>query len=200
MLAVYTAADLEAAGIEALPSFTRPPPFDLKGADGSPMADGSQYPLARERVRYGGEPVALIVAESVAAAWDAAELIEVDYRPLPAVVAAEDALKDDYARITYQGDYVRELIAETDYPSFDVAAADQAFFQWKKHKKQDIMGFRDNGYVSPMTGTMAPPHHTRWVEALDDSLKSYLQLSSHEFPPHAQAQAAPRLIPPGPSG
>jgi trimethylamine monooxygenase len=90
-------------------------------------------------------------------------------------VAAEDALEDDYACIRYQGDYVRELIAETDYPSFDVDAANEAFFQWKKHKKLSIMGFRDNGYVSPMTGTMAPKHHTPWVEALDDSLESYLQ-------------------------
>ncbi|MDE2791169.1 MAG: NAD(P)/FAD-dependent oxidoreductase [Paracoccaceae bacterium] len=90
-------------------------------------------------------------------------------------VAAEDALEDDYACIAYQGDYVRELVDETDYPEFDVDAADKAFFQWKKHKKQSIMEFRDNGYVSPMTGTMAPPHHTAWVDAMDDSLESYLQ-------------------------
>ena len=88
--------------------------------------------------------------------------------------AAEDALEDDYACIKYQGDYVRELIAETDYPSFDVDVSDKAFFQWKKHKKQNIMTFRDNGYVSPMTGDMAPAHHTKWVEALDDSLESYI--------------------------
>ena len=88
--------------------------------------------------------------------------------------AAEDALEDDYACIKYQGDYVRELIAETDYPSFDVDASDEAFFQWKKHKKQNIMTFRDNGYVSPMTGDLAPPHHTKWVDALDDSLESYI--------------------------
>ncbi len=93
-------------------------------------------------------------------------------------VAAEDALEDDYACISYQGNYVRELIAETDYPSFDVDAADQAFFQWKKHKKQNIMTFRDNGYVSPMTGEMAPAHHTPWVDALDDSLESYLEQPS----------------------
>ena len=68
----------------------------------------------------------------------------------------------------------RELIAETDYPSFDIDAANEAFFQWKKHKMKDIMGFRDNGYVSPMTGTMAPAHHTPWVEAMDDSMESYL--------------------------
>ncbi len=90
-------------------------------------------------------------------------------------VAAEDALEDDYACIRYQGDYVRELIAETDYPSFDVDGANDAFFQWKKHKKENIMTFRDNGYVSVMTGTMAPKHHTAWKDALDDSLESYMQ-------------------------
>jgi trimethylamine monooxygenase len=89
-------------------------------------------------------------------------------------VAREDALEDDFAAIRYQGDYVRELIAETDYPSFDIDAANEAFFQWKKHKKANIMGFRDNAYVSPMTGTLAPLHHTPWVEAMDDSLESYL--------------------------
>ncbi len=90
-------------------------------------------------------------------------------------IAREDAGEDDYDAIRYQGDYTRELIAETDYPSFDIDAANEAFFQWKKHKKQAIMAFRDNGYVSPMTGTKAPPHHTPWVEALDDSLEAYLQ-------------------------
>ena len=89
--------------------------------------------------------------------------------------AAEDALEDDYQCIAYQGDYVRELIADTDYPSFDIEAANDAFYQWKRHKKENIMAFRDNGYVSPMTGTMAPPHHTKWVDAMDDSMESYLQ-------------------------
>ncbi len=90
----------------------------------------------------------------------------------------EDALEDDYAAIRYQGDYVEELIAETDYPSFDVEAACKAFYEWKKHKKQDIMTFRDHGYVSPMTGKKAPAHHTPWKDALDDSLEAYL----HEGP------------------
>ena len=90
-------------------------------------------------------------------------------------VAAEDALEDDYACIRYQGAYTKELIDETDYPSFDIEGANEAFFQWKKHKKQNIMTFRDNGYKSVMTGTMAPAHHTPWKDALDDSLESYLQ-------------------------
>ncbi|MEM0922212.1 MAG: NAD(P)/FAD-dependent oxidoreductase [Pseudomonadota bacterium] len=92
--------------------------------------------------------------------------------------AAEDALEDDYDCIRYQGAYTKELIDETDYPSFDIDAANQAFFEWKKHKKKNIMTFRDNGYTSPMTGTKAPPHHTPWKDALDDSLESYLQTES----------------------
>lgn len=89
---------------------------------------------------------------------------------------AEAALADDYGCIDYQGDYTQELIDDTDYPSFDVKAACQAFYEWKKHKKSNIMTFRDNGYVSPMTGTKAPPHHTKWKDALDDSLESYLDI------------------------
>jgi aerobic carbon-monoxide dehydrogenase large subunit len=49
-------------------------------------------PLATDKVRFVGEPIALVVAETAAAAADAAELVEVDYDPLPAVVDPEDAL------------------------------------------------------------------------------------------------------------
>ena len=66
-------------------------------------------------------------------------------------------------------------MADSDYPEFDVELSNEAFFQWKKHKKKSIMSFRDNGYVSPMTRVKAPPHHTKWVDALDDSLESYLE-------------------------
>ena len=88
---------------------------------------------------------------------------------------AEAALADDYACIDYQGDYTQELIDETDYPSFDVKGACEAFYQWKKHKKADIMTFRNNAYKSVMTGTMAPVHHTPWKDALDDSMEVYLK-------------------------
>lgn len=111
-----------------------------------------------------------IIMGKIAAPDKAAMVADVTER-----VASEDAIEDDYGAIRYQGDYVRELIAETDYPSFDVDASNEAFFQWKKHKKQDIMTFRNNGYVSPMTGKQAPPHHTPWKDALDDSLEAYLQ-------------------------
>ncbi len=94
-------------------------------------------------------------------------------------VAGEDAGADAHDAIHYQGDYVKELIAETDYPSFDVDGACEAFFEWKDHKKADIMGFRNNAYKSVITGTMAPIHHTPWKDALDDSLESYLQIGAH---------------------
>ncbi len=90
-------------------------------------------------------------------------------------VAREDAGEDDYDAIWYQGDYIKELIAETDYPSFDVEGACMAFKEWKGHKKKGIMTFRDNCYKSVMTGTMAPVHHTPWKDAMDDSLEVYLQ-------------------------
>ena len=92
-------------------------------------------------------------------------------------IAAEDALEDDYGCIDYQGAYTKELISETDYPSFDIEASDKAFYEWKKNKKKDIMSFRDIGHTSPMTKKVAPAHHTKWVDALDDSLESYLHLS-----------------------
>ena len=75
---------------------------------------------------------------------------------------------------TYQGDYIQELIDATDYPSFDIPAVNQTFLEWKYHKKKNIMTFRDHSYRSLMTGTMSPPHHTPWLEALDDSLEAYL--------------------------
>jgi len=90
-------------------------------------------------------------------------------------VAREDASDDVKYAIKYQGDYVLELIQETDYPTFDVAGACEAFFQWKGHKGEDIMTFRNNSYKSVITGTKAPVHHTPWKDALDDSLESYLQ-------------------------
>ena len=88
----------------------------------------------------------------------------------------EDALEDDYACIRYQADYIRELIADTDYPDFDVDAANEAFFLWKKHKKKNIMTFRDQGgYISPMDKSVSPAHNKSWKEEFDDRMEVYLK-------------------------
>ena len=90
--------------------------------------------------------------------------------------AAEDALEDDNACIACQGAYTAELIEATDYPAFDVEAANQAFFRWKKHKKKGIMTFRDQGgFISPMDKSISPTHHKLWSEELDDSKETYLK-------------------------
>ena len=87
----------------------------------------------------------------------------------------EEALENPEQQIVFQGDYVQELIDATDYPSFDIDGVNKTFFEWEHHKEEDIMGFRNHSYRSLMTGHMSPPHHTPWLEALDDSLEGYLQ-------------------------
>jgi trimethylamine monooxygenase len=87
----------------------------------------------------------------------------------------EEKLETDEDMIWFQGDNVRELIDMTDYPSFDIEAVNKTFMEWEHHKHDDIMGFRNNCYRSLMTGNMQPKHHTPWVEAMDDSMESYLQ-------------------------
>ena len=88
----------------------------------------------------------------------------------------EETLENAEQMIWFQGDYTRELIDQTDYPSFDIERTNQTFMEWEHHKAENIMGFRDNAYRSLMTGTMAPMHHTPWLQAMDDSLESYLQV------------------------
>ena len=78
--------------------------------------------------------------------------------------------------IWFQGDYVKELIAATDYPSFDIEATNKTFMDWEHDKAADIMGYRNKAYRSLMTGTLSPVHHTPWLEAMDDSLETYLQV------------------------
>jgi trimethylamine monooxygenase len=114
------------------------------------------------------------VRDIIAGRIQVPDSVEKRLADVTARVEAEDALPDDYAAIAYQGAYVQELIDETDYPSFDVDGCNEAFFEWKNHKKEDIMGFRNHSYRSVMTGSMAPAHHTLWAEELDDSMLTYL--------------------------
>jgi trimethylamine monooxygenase len=86
----------------------------------------------------------------------------------------EETLQGAEQLIWFQGDYTKGLIEATDYPSFDIEATNRTFMEWEHHKMESIMGFRNNSYRSLMTGTLAPNHHTPWLEALDDSLEAYL--------------------------
>jgi len=87
----------------------------------------------------------------------------------------EETLESDEDMFRFQGDYVKELIAATDYPSFDIDAVCEQFLAWEHNKHSDIMSFRDKPHRSVMTGTVAPVHHTPWLQALDDSMECYLK-------------------------
>ena len=80
VLAVYTGEDVAADGLGTM-KMTLP----RKRPDGSPMFYRQHQGLSRGEVKYVGDPVALVVAETVWQAKDAAELVEVDYEPLPSV-------------------------------------------------------------------------------------------------------------------
>ncbi len=86
VLCVLTGTDPEVASL-ALQS----PRMPRKRRDGSPQFICPQPHLAKDRVRYVGDYVAFVVAETLAQAKDAAELVEVDYEPLPAVTSTEGA-------------------------------------------------------------------------------------------------------------
>lgn len=86
----------------------------------------------------------------------------------------ENAITEVPDMYKFQGDYIMELVEATDYPTFDIEAMRLIFMEWKQHKKENIMTFRDHIYQSVITGTMATPHHTAWLDALDDSLEAYL--------------------------
>ena len=94
VLAVLTSADIKAAGYGDLPV-----PGGLKRRDGSPMYR-PRYPiLVEDRVRWIGDSVAFVVAETVAQALDAAEMITVDYEELPAVTSTAEAPKPGAPRV-----------------------------------------------------------------------------------------------------
>jgi carbon-monoxide dehydrogenase large subunit len=86
---IISAADLDAAGIKNMPA------AQGKNHDGTPTPRPSQRPLATGRVRYVGEPIAMVVAETIAQAKDAAESIFVDIDALPAVTTASAAAASD---------------------------------------------------------------------------------------------------------
>jgi carbon-monoxide dehydrogenase large subunit len=93
VVAVYTAADLGDYW-QAGPLLVPPPPVP-----GMTFNTCTQVPLAKDKVRYAGEPLAMVVADSRYLAEDAAAAIAVDIAPLPAVVDLEAALSDGAARL-----------------------------------------------------------------------------------------------------
>jgi carbon-monoxide dehydrogenase large subunit len=88
VLAVLTAEDMKAANVG---SVSRHPP--VPGRGGAKMITPFRPSLAGEKVMHVGDPVAMVVAESGEAAQDAADLVQVEYQELPAVIDLHDAMK-----------------------------------------------------------------------------------------------------------
>jgi len=118
VLAVLTGADWEASGWGDLPTAS-----GNRRRDGSP-AYRPRYPaLVKDRVRWVGDYVAFVIAATRDQAADAAELIAVDYDPLPAVVSTAEALEPDAPRVWDDS----PDNASFTYLEGDKAAADAAF-------------------------------------------------------------------------
>ncbi len=89
VLAIYTGSDILEAGYGSVPCLVA-----REKADGSPMFSPPNLPLRQDRARYVGDYVAFVVAETLSQARDAAELVEIDYEPLPSVTATKDTRRD----------------------------------------------------------------------------------------------------------
>ncbi len=86
VLAVYTGADVERDGLGTMKMTLR-----RKRPDGTPMFAPPHRGLSQERVRYVGDPIAFVIAETLGQAKDAADLVQVDYDPLPSVTSTAAA-------------------------------------------------------------------------------------------------------------
>lgn len=97
VLAIYTAADIKAAGLGAIPCL-----IPLKQSNGKPLVTPPRPLLADAVVRHVGEAVAMVVADNLSAARDAAELVAVDYEDLDAVVDTAAATEAGVAQVWTQ--------------------------------------------------------------------------------------------------
>ena len=120
VLFVATGEDVRADGIGDIPCAV-----PLNNRDGTPRRDTPRPALALGKVRHVGQPVALVVAETLSAARDAAEAIDIEYETLPAVTEANDALAPGAPQLF---DHIPgNLVFDWDNDMGDAAATDAAF-------------------------------------------------------------------------
>ena len=92
--AVACGETLAKLGLQPINPLTRSPDFPISNKDGSELPDVRRWPLARQKVRFVGEPVVVVVADSLSQAQAAAEEIEIDYEPINAVTDPTAALEE----------------------------------------------------------------------------------------------------------
>ncbi|HLJ01411.1 MAG TPA: xanthine dehydrogenase family protein molybdopterin-binding subunit [Bradyrhizobium sp.] len=133
VLGVWTGADLASAGYGP---FTCALP--LKSRDGTPLHQTNRTALMTDKVRYVGDPIAFVVAETLIQARDAAEAIEVNIDPLPAVTDPEEAAKPGAPQLY---DHIPNNVA-LDYHFGDAAKVEAAFKSAAHVTKLDIVNTR----------------------------------------------------------
>jgi len=133
VLAVLTGADVKADGLGEIPCM-----IPVTNADGSQRGETPRPLLAIDRVRHVGDPVALVVADSLARAKDAAELIEIDYDPLPAVAGTYAATKPG-APLVWPA--IKDNVC-FDIVNGDAKAVDAAFARAKRVVKLELVNNR----------------------------------------------------------
>lgn len=123
VVAVYTGHDMLADGVGSIPCG-----WLIHDAEGNPMAEPPHYPLAIDKVRHVGEPVAVVIAESLIEALDGVDAVDVQYEHLDAVVSTEEAVRPGAPQVW---DHVPNNIC-CDWHLGDQVAVDAAF-QMAKH-------------------------------------------------------------------
>jgi aerobic carbon-monoxide dehydrogenase large subunit len=136
VLDILIGADLVATGWKGTPSTSF-----FKGVGGSSLRVPFRTGLAHGRVRFVGEPVALVVAETEHIAQDAAELIAIEYEDLPALVEARDAIADGAVRLH---DEAPDNLA-FDYEYGDRASTEPGFAQAAHVVRVEIHAQRISG-------------------------------------------------------
>jgi carbon-monoxide dehydrogenase large subunit len=134
VVAVFTGADMAADGVGGLPCG-----WLVKNKDGSPMKEPAHPPLVVDTVRHVGDHIAVVIAETKAQAKDAAELVEIEFAPLAAVVDSLDALKAGAPQV--HGDAAPGNLCY-DWELGDKAAVDAAFARAHKVAKIDLFNNR----------------------------------------------------------
>jgi aerobic carbon-monoxide dehydrogenase large subunit len=102
VIVVLTGHDLRRDGLQPIPNkmFSwHPAEVPLKNTDGSPPYHAPDFPLPADKVLFVGEAVAMVVADTVAAAKDGAECVVVDYEPLPCITRAVEAVQPEAPRL-----------------------------------------------------------------------------------------------------
>src|SRR5579863_4135551 len=135
VLFVATGEDVRADDLGNIPCST-----PLVGRDGKPRHDTPRPVLAQGKVRHVGQPVAVVVAETLTAARDAAEAIEVEYESLPAVTDAKDALAPGAPRLF---DHIPgNLVFDWDNDAGDAKATEAAFAKAARVVALDLVNNR----------------------------------------------------------